>query len=129
MPMALAARLAPEVDPSLYRLVEVAQRHRTMTDGTLCPSKPRVSSRKSSSIAQLNNRTEPQSFSISSKPTASSSTSQPLPIATKLQKKNQAQAAAKKAQKEAEEADRLRRLAEHRRGLERYAAVQNHWQC
>lgn len=65
------------------------------------------------------NAAEPQTFSINNKFKAPTSTSQPLPIATKLQRKNQAQSAAKKAQKDAEEADRLRRLAEHRRGLER----------
>lgn len=38
---------------------------------------------------------------------------------TKLQRKNQKKAEMKKAAKEAEEADRLRRLAMHKRDLER----------
>ena len=39
---------------------------------------------------------------------------------TKIQRKNAKKNQAKKAQKEAEEADRLARLAAHKRGLERY---------
>lgn len=40
---------------------------------------------------------------------------------TKIQRKNAKKAEVKKAQREAEEADRLRRLTSHKRDLERYA--------
>ncbi|KAK4687261.1 hypothetical protein P7C73_g2870, partial [Tremellales sp. Uapishka_1] len=43
----------------------------------------------------------------------------PLSVSTKTQRKNAAKSAANKAAKEAEEADRLRRLAMHRKDLER----------
>ena len=49
----------------------------------------------------------------------SQSTSDPLPIATKLQKKNAKKADAKKAAKAADEADRQRRLATHKKDIEK----------
>ncbi|KAK1927407.1 hypothetical protein DB88DRAFT_29946 [Papiliotrema laurentii] len=50
---------------------------------------------------------------------ASAPSSTPLPVSTKIQKKNAKKAEAKKAARAAEEADRQRRLAMHRRDLER----------
>lgn len=50
-------------------------------------------------------------------------TSLPLPIATKGQKKNAKKSEAKKAQRHADEIDRLQRLAKHKKDLERYVNV------
>ncbi|WVQ78753.1 hypothetical protein IAT38_000840 [Cryptococcus sp. DSM 104549] len=55
----------------------------------------------------------------SSQPQPQSSTALPLPVATSIQKKNAKKAEQKKAQREAEEADRLKRLATHKKDLER----------
>nr|ODO02501.1 hypothetical protein L204_01237 [Cryptococcus depauperatus CBS 7855] len=61
---------------------------------------------------------KPDSLDISSRHHPLS-TSLALPVATKGQKKNAKKAQVKKAQREAEEADRLKRLAMHKKELER----------
>lgn len=67
--------------------------------------------------------TEAISLNTSSDPFASanqaSSSSAAAQAETKIQRKNAKKNEAKKAQREAEEADRVARLAQHRKGLER----------
>lgn len=64
-------------------------------------------------------KVEPISISLGSG--QSTSTSTPLPVSTKIQRKNAKKAEAKKAAKAIEEQDRQRRLAAHKRDLERWA--------
>ncbi|EIW68884.1 hypothetical protein TREMEDRAFT_62603 [Tremella mesenterica DSM 1558] len=64
------------------------------------------------------NATEPISLSLS-QTVATQPTSRPLPVATKVQKKNAKKAEAKKAAKLAEEEERRQRLGAHKRVLER----------
>ena len=61
---------------------------------------------------------EPVTLSLSQS-VASAPTSTALPVSTKIQKKNAKKSEAKKEAKAVEEADRQRRLAMHRRDLER----------
>lgn len=59
-----------------------------------------------------------ESISISNS-TQPSSSFTPLPVDTKVQRKNAKKSDDKKAIKDAEEADRLQRLAQHKKGLEK----------
>ncbi len=52
-------------------------------------------------------------------PGSSQSTTSPLPVSTKIQRKNAKKSEAKKAAKAADEADRQRRLAVHKRDIEK----------
>ena len=54
-------------------------------------------------------------------------TSSALPVSTKLQKKNAKKSEAKKAAKVAEEADRQRRLAMHKRDIEKWVYSCGHF--
>jgi hypothetical protein len=60
---------------------------------------------------------EPISINFTSNP--QTATSLPLPTATKVQRKNQKKAEANKAARAAEEEERLRRLAMHKRQQEK----------
>lgn len=62
---------------------------------------------------------EPVSLSIGGSPAPYKHSSDTSDGLTKLQRKNQKKAEAKKAARAEEEADRLRRLAMHKRDLER----------
>lgn len=69
-------------------------------------------------------RTGPSSPNITSRSKSDlQATSLPLPVATKGQKKNAKKSEAKKAQRHADEIDRLQRLAKHKKDLERYVNV------
>jgi len=60
--------------------------------------------------------------SMSMNPTESSQSTAPLPVSTKLQKKNAKKAETKKAAKAADEAERQKRLNMHKRAIERSAS-------
>lgn len=60
-----------------------------------------------------------ETVSVSMTPGSSQSTTSPLPVSTKIQRKNAKKSEAKKAAKAADEADRQRRLAVHKRDIEK----------
>ena len=84
-----------------------------------CRAKRRVSHTYPVAHTESSDVPEPVSLSFSQN-AAAQSTSLPLPISTKVQRKNAKKAEAKKAAKAADEADRLRRLAMHKKELEGY---------
>lgn len=84
--------------------------------------RPRLVAYRVLPIARTLNVTDTclESVSISfSSSNPQTSTSLPLPTATKVQRKNQKKSEVKKAAKAAEEEERLRRLAMHKRQLEK----------
>lgn len=87
-------------------------------------SKPLLSTqpRICSGVGADNPTTEPVSISFSGT-AENTSTALPLPTATKIQRKNQKKAEAKKAAKAAEEEERLRRLGMHKRQLEKWVLL------
>ncbi|GFZ42712.1 hypothetical protein JCM24511_00429 [Saitozyma sp. JCM 24511] len=66
-----------------------------------------------------NRKKKPLSLNLSSAQGRAQSSTSPLPVESKIQRKNAKRAEAKRESKAAEEAERQRRLAMHRRDLER----------
>jgi hypothetical protein len=72
---------------------------------------------------------EPLSLNLSSAQGRAQSSTSPLPVESKIQRKNAKRAEAKRESKAAEEAERQRRLAMHRRDLERWVEYHGTHMC
>lgn len=83
----------------------------------------RLARRRAHSVETISLNTSSDPFASDNHRPGSASAS--AEAETKIQRKNAKKNEAKKAQKEAEEADRLARLAAHKKGLERYVATTN----
>ena len=68
---------------------------------------------------QHQSHTRCQLFTPAEATTPTTPSTAPLPVSTKIQKKNAKKAEAKKAAKAADEADRQRRLTMHKREIEK----------